>query len=219
MSKEQFLLTLCGLFVAYFIGHVVVAVLYNHILPFVSVLWQDGATGFFALASTLPIAGKIGKVKTKETPISIVRNYVTKSGKNRVGMVYGSEDGKLPFDLWYLLCHNDNRAKSLFDFAGYSVELKKPVYLIKPEYANIEDAKLISDIRSLMSTGLTPEIKEKAAALQARKQAEKDAKKASKPSKVGGNVNAVSAKIEALKQMQSEGLITPIQLAELISKI
>jgi len=204
-SEQKALLTVVGLIIAYFIGRALIAFFQSSILPLIS-LGQDEVTGILALGMALPSM----KLKALKYPISLI-DHVTKSGRNRKGVILGTENGRLDRELWYLALHSDFKATSIFDSQGYSVENKKPVYLVKPEFCNGRtDAQIIESVQTFLNTGLTKENKEliaaKIAAKDATKEAEKAAKVANKVTKgKGNNITELVAKLDIALE---RGLIT-----------
>lgn len=194
-SEQKVLLTVVGLCLAYIIGRVLISFFQSTILPLVSI-GQDEVMGFLSLASALPL-----KVKSLKYPISLI-DHTTKSGRNRKGVILGTENGRLDRELWYLALHSDFKATSLFDSQGYSVENKKPVYLVKPEFCNGRtDGQIIELVQSFLNNGLNKEMKATIEAKIAAKDAEKESQKAAKvANKVtkgkGNNITELVAKLD-----------------------
>lgn len=203
-SEQKVLLTVVGLIIAYFVGQTLLALFQSYVLPFIS-FRQDEVLGFLSLASAIPL-----KVKALKYPISLI-DHTTKSGRNRKGVILGTENGRLDRELWYLALHSDFKATSIFDSQSYSVENKKPVYLVKPEFCNGRtDGQIIELVQSFLNTGLSKEVKEtitaKIAAKDATKEAEKAAKVANKVTKgKGNNITELVAKLDIALE---RGLIT-----------
>ena len=212
-TGKQALLVLVGLCVMYFIGHYLVNI-WEFIV--IGLIGKMDVTGFAMFASVLPAIPAL-KGKAKAFPITLI-DHVTKSGRNRKAMVVGTEDGRLDKAYWYACIHPNYRAKSIFDSQGYSTELKKPVYLLKNEYANQDGAFVQKFLAEVLTPSMKEEIETMAATKESEKQATKDAKKATKGTAKGSNVSAVNAKIQALKDLHKEGLLTIEQLSEQITK-
>jgi len=200
-SEQKVLLTVVGLIIAYFVGQNLLT-LFQYLISF----RQDEVIGFLSLASVLPVL----KVKALKYPISLI-DHTTKSGRNRKGVILGTENGRLDRELWYLALHSDFKATSLFDSQGYSVENKKPVYLVKPEYCNGKtDSQIIESVQSFLNTGLTKDNRELIAAKIAAKDAEKESQKAAKTANkvTKGKGNSITELVAKLDIALDRGLIT-----------
>lgn len=207
-SEQKVLLTVIGLCIAYFIGRVLISFFQSSVLPLIT-LRQDEVFGFLSLATVLPAL----KVKALKYPISLI-DHTTKSGRNRKGVILGTENGRLDRELWYLALHSDFKASSIFDSQGYSVENKKPVYLVKPEFCNGRtDSQIIESVQTFLNTSLTKEVKKQITAKIAAKDAEKEQVKASKAANkvTKGKGNNITEVVAMLDIALERGLITKDQ--------
>lgn len=178
-KSDKVMYTIITLVVAYFVGQNLLALFQSYVLPFISIR-QDEVLGFLSLASAIPVALK---VKALKYPISII-DHTTKTGRNRKGVLIGTDNGRLDRELWYLALHSDFKSTSVFDSQGYSVENKKPVYLVKPEYCNGKtDGQIVELVQSFLNNGLNKEMKATIDAKIAAKDAIKESEKAAKVSK------------------------------------
>lgn len=203
-KSDKVFYTIIALGVAYFIGRLLLYFFQVSVIPMVS-LGQDEVTGILALGMALPM-----KLKSLKYPISLI-DHTTKSGRNRKGVILGTENGRLDRELWYLALHSDFKATSLFDSQGYSVENKKPVYLVKPEFCNGRtDSQIIESVQTFLNTALTKEVKEAITAKIAAKDQEKESQKAAKVANkvTKGKGNSITELVAKLDIALDRGLIT-----------
>ena len=199
LNGKIWLLTLVSAITLYFIGHNLVA-----LFQWITSIGQDEIYGLFAMA--IPAI----KVKSLKYPISLV-DYTAKSGKTYKGVVLGTENGKLSRELWYLACHSNFQASSLFmSNVGYSTELKKPVYLLKKDYSiGLSESQIIANVQSFLNESFKGETAETITKMITTKDTEKQATKDAKQSnKKGAKVTGIAEQVAKLDIALERGLIT-----------
>lgn len=215
-KSENMLLTVVTLIAMYFLGHHLVALFQAYILPYLSAIWQDETTGFFATLPAIAAGVKIKDVKGAENVKALPFTFeVVQTSTNKDA---------------YKVTFQDNNERNLFlglarianilTFNyGFSKDFKTGIVglLVNPVSESFVKGYSNMTANKAMKIG-EQSIKERQEAKEAKKAA-KVADKANKgTTKVSGN-NAVAAKIQALKDLFAEGLITADVLADKIASI
>ena len=215
-KAENVLLTLVTLIACYFLGHILVSFFQSVILPYLGAIWQDEPTGFLSMAGigAVTLKDAKGAEKHKDELIQPFTFEIVRTSTNKDA---------------YKVTFQDNNERNLFlglarianilTFNyGFSKDFKTGIVglLVNPVsesfvkgYANMTASKAMK----IGEASLAERQKAKEA-----KKAEKEATKGTKKGSANG-VSAVSAKIQALKDLFAEGLISAEVLADKIASI
>lgn len=208
-KSESVLLTIVTLCAMYFLGHVLVGFFQSFVLPYVSAVWQDENSGFLATIAPIAAGVKLKDVKEIKPLPFTVETKQTSTGKDAYSILFKDNQER---NVFLGLCKIANLLT--FNY-GYDKESKigKIGMLVSSQ-----SEKFVKDYNSMTfgkAQKLGAESLEERAKQKEIKKAEKAANKGT--AKVGNN--AVSAKIQALKDLYSEGLITAEVLADKIANI